>query len=111
MKTIEATVPQKQVTSQVKGLYIRFAHNRIEGKSPLRTIQVKLTSPIDGETSIVFNPGEPGYDDMASALDIEAAMTAALKKRFKDATIKDIPMKATKTVPEKKATTKKSSKK
>lgn len=93
MKSLNVTVPEKKSSATVCGLYCAYLGRRIPGKPPIQFIKLKLTGPIDGETSVNFYPGEPGFDDLAQVLDVEAAMSKALAKRFPGAEIKDIPVK------------------
>lgn len=93
MKTLNVTVPEKKASATIRNMIVGFMHRRIPGKPPIELVTLKLTAPINGETALVFRPGEPGYAELASVLDVEKAISAALTKRFPDAEIKDLPVK------------------
>ena len=98
MKSIEITSPVTVEKTQVLGLFCQYKQRRIAGKPPIHCVTLKLTKPLDGETTLTFYPGEPGYEELALALDIEQAMNAALVKRFPHAVVKDITTKEDKPV-------------
>ena len=111
MKSINVTEPSKKAEATVVALICGFVQRKIPGKPPIRFVRLKLSGPLNGATSINFNPGEPGFDDLASALDIETAIGNAVAKRFKGAEVKALPTKEPKEPKEPKKTGKKIGKK